>query len=531
MLKYGISCDNILVMKKKSNIEILNEKRRSNTSKAIRIILSVLAVILFLLCTAAGAVIYFNVFTLELNISGEESITLEYGEKYEEKGASSRFYGNLIMKEPTECDVKITGEVNTDVLGSYTVKYSSKYILDYYIGEKTFTAQKKRTVTVVDTAAPAIELQSTEGHYTLPGHSYEEEGYSASDNYDGDITAAVIREEKDGKVYYSVTDSSGNKYEMVREIFYDDPIPPEITLLGDRDTVTITVGSGYEDTGCRASDNIDGDLTDKVITETDLNPEIPGEYSYTYTVTDGYGNTVTAKRPVTVKKAEEIPELTEGKEYEVLHTAPLNPNGQVIYLTFDDGPGPYTEKLLDVLKKYDIKVTFFVTDTKYMDLLPRMKEEGHTVAMHTASHDYDTIYSRDEAYLDDLDDIESRIAELIGEAPKILRFPGGGSNAISKKLNEGIMTRLTQKVKALGYRYFDWNVDSNDAGGTKTSEGVFDNVTELVQEHWYSVVLQHDTKSYSVDAVEDIIIWGLKNGFTFLPLTERSPVCEHNVIN
>lgn len=529
VLKYEERCVNIISMKKKSNIEKLNENKRSH--KTLKIVLIIVLAAILLLCAAAVTVIRINKFTLDLTLVGKEEITMEYGDKYTEQGAESFFSGTLFMKEPIKCEVEVKGKVDTDKLGSYTVEYSSKYLLDYFIGEKEFTAFAKRTVTVVDTEAPMIELKSIEGHYTLPGHAYEEEGYTASDNYDGDITANVTSEEKEGKVYYSVTDSSGNKFEAVRDIFYDDPIPPEIKLMGDQDQVVIAVGGDYEDTGCTASDNIDGDLTDKVIAETDLNTEVPGEYSYTYTVSDSYDNVVTVTRPITVKKVEEIPKLEEGKEHEVLNTAPINPNGKIIYLTFDDGPGPHTERLLDVLKKYGIKATFFVVDTEYVDILPRMKEEGHTVAMHTSSHDYDTIYSRDEAYLDDLQDIEDRIKELVGEAPKILRFPGGGSNAISKKLNEGIMTRLTQKVKALGYRYFDWNVDSNDAGGTKSAQGVFDNVTDLVQNNRYSVVLQHDTKGYSVDAVEDIIIWGLKNGYTFLPLSERSPVCEHKVNN
>ena len=105
------------------------------------------------------------------------------------------------------------------------------------------------------------------------------------------------------------------------------------------------------------------------------------------------------------------------------------------------------------------------------------------------------------------------------------------SNAISKKYSEGIMTRLTAKVKELGYRYFDWNVDSNDAGGTKSAEGVFKNVTERIPGNHYSVVLQHDIHGYSVDAVEKIIIWGLENGYTFRALSENSPVCEHTVNN
>ena len=210
--------------------------------------------------------------------------------------------------------------------------------------------------------------------------------------------------------------------------------------------------------------------------------------------------------------------------------APENPNGKTVYLTFDDGPGKYTESLLNTLDRYDVKVTFFVVDTGYMHLLPRMAEAGHTVAMHSETHTYNKIYASENAFFNDLYAIQSRILEYTGKLSKILRFPGGSSNGVSR-FNPGIMTRLTKKLKEMGYRYFDWNVDSNDAGGTRTSSGVYSNVINGIKRNQNSIVLQHDIKGYSVEAVDDIIIWGLKNGYTFKALDMDSPVCEHYVNN
>jgi hypothetical protein len=113
----------------------------------------------------------------------------------------------------------------------------------------------------------------------------------------------------------------------------------------------------------------------------------------------------------------------------------------------------------------------------------------------------------------------------------LTRFPGGSSNTISANYNKGIMTRLTKKLPELGYQYFDWNVDSNDAGGAKDADEVFKNVTEGVAKRQNSVVLQHDTKSFSIDAVERIIAWGLCNGYTFAPLNHDSPTSHHGVWN
>jgi hypothetical protein len=93
------------------------------------------------------------------------------------------------------------------------------------------------------------------------------------------------------------------------------------------------------------------------------------------------------------------------------------------------------------------------------------------------------------------------------------------------------MTRLTQRLEADGYQYFDWNVSSEDAGGAKTAEEVFENVTKGITGKTNSVVLQHDTHEFSVDAVERIIAWGLCNGYTFKALDKDSPTCHHGVSN
>ena len=206
------------------------------------------------------------------------------------------------------------------------------------------------------------------------------------------------------------------------------------------------------------------------------------------------------------------------------------PSGKIIYLTFDDGPSKHTEKLLRILKEYNVKATFFVTKTGYSHLIDDIVDQGHAIAAHAYNHDYNEIYASEEAYFGDLQKILNLIKSESGADTKLIRFPGGSSNTASR-FNEGIMSYLTNEVVNRGYRYFDWNVDSNDAGGAKTAEKVYENVINGVQGRRVSIVLQHDTKSYSVDAVEKIIIWGLENGYTFLPLKGDSPTAAHDVRN
>ena len=138
---------------------------------------------------------------------------------------------------------------------------------------------------------------------------------------------------------------------------------------------------------------------------------------------------------------------------------PVGGNGKVIYLTFDDGPGQYTEKLLDILDKHGVKVTFFVTNffTSYQYLMKREAESGHSIAVHSYKHDYDTIYASEAAYWEDFQKMQDIIKEETGIETHLFRFPGGSSNTISKNKNPGIMTRLTQQATEKGLVYFDWN--------------------------------------------------------------------------
>ena len=127
------------------------------------------------------------------------------------------------------------------------------------------------------------------------------------------------------------------------------------------------------------------------------------------------------------------------------------------------------------------------------------------------------------------------IEDRTGIRTTLMRFPGGSSNTASKKHSKGIMTRLTQKVVELGFQYFDWNVDSNDAGGARTADEVFENVINGVQwamdRYGFAIVLQHDTQEFSIDAVARIIQWGKENGYTFLPLESNSPTIHHELNN
>ena len=476
--------------------------------KVWQIVLICIAPVLLFLCSVGFALWINNTFTLEVLIQGDEEITIEYQQDYEEQGATAKFWGKWFMRKPVDLEVTVSGEVDTETLGTYEITYTAAY--------RKFTGEAKRTVTVTDSQAPVITLVSNPESFTECGETYEEEGFTATDNYDGDLSAKVKRKEEDGKVIYTVTDSAGNTATQIREIVYRDTIAPQISLTGFP-YVTISAGGTYTEPGYSATDNIDGDITANVTVSGWVDVYKPGSYTLTYTATDNGGNSASTSRTVTVLplKPEEIGA----------------PNGKVIYLTFDDGPGPHTGRLLDVLAKYNVKATFFVVNTGYIGEIARQAREGHTVAIHTATHRFQDLYQSEEAFFWDLTTMQGIIEEYTGQKPMLLRFPGGSSNTISRQYNAGIMSRLTTMVREYGYQYFDWNVDSGDAGGASSSQQVFQNVINGVSKHESSVVLQHDIKGFSVDAVEKIIVWGLLNGYTFLPLDASSPGCHHGVLN
>ena len=216
----------------------------------------------------------------------------------------------------------------------------------------------------------------------------------------------------------------------------------------------------------------------------------------------------------------------------------INPSvvsAKTIYLTFDDGPSALTESILNILKEENIPATFFLTSRqidKYSYLVKRMQEENHTVALHTSTHNYSYIYSQDENYFNDLNQIRNQIYNITGHKSRIVRLPGGSSNTISRKYNLGIVTRITNKLTENDYYYFDWNIDSNDASGHQTKESIYNNVVHKIH-NGTNIVLMHDLidKKTTVEALPDIIKFAKENCYTFAKITKNTRQIHHHINN
>ncbi|MGI6608324.1 MAG: polysaccharide deacetylase family protein [Erysipelotrichaceae bacterium] len=465
----------------------------------------IIAVILFLIL---ASLVILDENEVVLVCDKNMQVQYEYQSDFVEPEVRAFYQKKIFSFIRFKLETEKTGDIDTTVLGSQFITYKA---------EKD---EKKAELTlefiVVDTTAPVITLVENEDYYTEYGQEYIEEGFNCLDNYDGDITDRVIRELKENRVIYTATDSSGNTTVVEREINYVDTTAPVISF--DNSYTAIEVGSDLN-VGFTAYDAKDGDLTESVIITGEIDNTKMGIYTLTYTVSDSSGNVASIKRDVYVYKRQADPEN-------------LNPSKKIVYLTFDDGPSSHTARLLEILDKYNVKVTFFVNgkNSSYFNNVGKAYRKGHSIGNHTYSHNYKKIYSSVSGFYTDLNYNGELIYEQTGVYTKLLRFPGGSSNTVSRSYCKGIMSTLTSSVTSKGYKYFDWNVSSGDTS-KMSSTAVYNNVIKGIKKHNVSTVLQHDTKGYSVDAVERIILWGLINGYTFLPLDLSSPAVHHGINN
>ena len=297
----------------------------------------------------------------------------------------------------------------------------------------------------------------------------------------------------------------------VRKVNVIDNISPEITLKGS-DNIKLYESSDYEEPGFIAFDNYDGDITKNVIVQNDIKEEI-GDYKITYIVEDSSGNKTMVTRNVKI--------LDKKK------------NIGTIYLTFDDGPSNNTSKILDILKQEDIKATFFLVNfnSSYNPVVKRIYDEGHSIGIHSYTHNYKLIYSSVSAYFDDLNKMNDKIKTITGSDTKLLRFPGGSSNTISS-FNKGIMSTLVKEVTNAGYHYFDWNVDSSDAWSARNSNDVYNNVINNLKKGT-NIVLMHDLSSNekTVNVLEKIIKDAKEKGYIFANITMNTKEIHHGINN
>jgi len=193
--------------------------------------------------------------------------------------------------------------------------------------------------------------------------------------------------------------------------------------------------------------------------------------------------------------------------------------GKTCCLTFDDGPSPNTDRVLEILDRYGIKATFFVVGRTSQADQERMKKivaAGHTIAMHSWSHDYRKLYASVESFLDEFNDLYQWIHEVTGVYPSVYRFPGGSINGYDRGVYQEIIAEMTRR----GFVYFDWNASAQDATvrPRPAADIAADCLKGLGRE--LAVVLCHDSaaRGTTVDALPAVIEGYQAAGYTFSAL-------------
>lgn len=441
-------------------------------------------------------IILISIYFLTIHISFEniENVVINVFENYEDelpKACLKDIFNNCIKK----IEVTSLGTVDTNKIGTYEITYIAK------------NKQIKKIISVLDTEKPVITIKDEE-IIACPNTSDINISYTVSDNYTQDLKVNKII--KDNNLILEAIDSSENKTTIIREINFLDNEKPKINLKGEK-TIYLIKGEKYKEPGYEATDNCIKNMTEKVKVTNNININKVGKYEINYEASDGFNKTVVNR---IVYVYEKKPDISIGDK--------------VIYLTFDDGPSVYTKELLNILKEYNVKATFFVTGNGNRKYIKKAYNEGHSIGIHTYSHVYKNVYASEEAYFNDLEKVQKIIKEQTGEESRLVRFPGGSSNTVSR-FNKGIMTRLSKELERRGYKYFDWNVSSSDT--VKSNSDDIANTVIRRLKKGNNVVLQHDTKYYSVKAVRKIIEYGLANGYTFAKLDVTSPTVHHGINN
>jgi peptidoglycan/xylan/chitin deacetylase (PgdA/CDA1 family) len=215
-------------------------------------------------------------------------------------------------------------------------------------------------------------------------------------------------------------------------------------------------------------------------------------------------------------------EISKRRQAQAKQNIINNFGSKVAYLTFDDGPSGYTSRVLDILKEYNIKATFFVngrSDEYSYNIYRRIVNEGHSIGNHGYSHNYQINYSSVNAFDNNFNQLQNTIQSVTGVTPNIMRFPGGSNNTISNNYSYGIMDTLTNRYRDLGYKYFDWNVTAADTAVGANNTTVINNILNGCKSRSYVIMLMHDSHATTPSTLESIIVSLSNSGFKFLPLT------------
>ncbi len=431
-----------------------------------------------------------NIFISPILLESKNQV-VELGSKYDPKENIKQVFFH------SNDSVKVKNNVNTKKVGNYTTTYT--------LNNHKITCN----VEVKDTQAPIFTTQiyTTDLKENVKPKSFikkiqDESKYTLS--FESKPTS-----DSNQQIVIIATDTYGNTSKQEATLIRKkDKKKPTIKTP---DTIHVMKNESYDfDKDIKVKDNYDSSPTVDIDTS-NIDFETPGNYKLTVTATDRSGNKATKEVKVVVKAAQ-----------------------KVVYLTFDDGPSENTDKILKILKQYNAKATFFVTgnNQSYNSSIKKAFNQGHTIGLHTYSHDYAKIYTSTDAYFADLQQVSDMVKSVTGQESKVIRFPGGASNTISAQYSQGIMSKLVDMVHEKGYEYYDWNCSSADASANTVATDTIIQ-SSISCDYNNIMILFHDSspKTTTVEALPSIIKHYKKEGYVFRAITSDTPEVHHGVNN
>ena len=205
---------------------------------------------------------------------------------------------------------------------------------------------------------------------------------------------------------------------------------------------------------------------------------------------------------------------------------------KVAYLTFDDGPTEMTPKIIETLKQYQAKATFFVvykSSEKLANYMKLASDEGNEIAAHSYCHNYKQIYRNVSSFMEDFEKVDQWIESVTGQRTKQLRFPGGSS--ISKKyLSKPVLNGILSALHDKGITHHDWNVSSGDASSkAQSKEKILENIKKEALKFDEPVILMHDVERNqgTLEALPEIIEWLRSKGYSFDTVSNIKHPAQH----
>lgn len=442
-------------------------------NKSILILITLTTIIVIV------SIIYTTFPRLQLN--GSKNMVISYREKYEEPGVIIKNANSNYLSK-----IKIESNIDTTIIGNYYVDYSLK------IGYRNL--QLRRNIRVIDDIAPVIKLKGNQIVELSIREEYEESGYIATDEYDGDLTDKVeiigeVNNEEYGEyvIKYRVKDNSNNVVEVNRIVKVIDEIAPIFECSSSYSAISIGSDNII---GCKAIDNFDGDITDKIKSKGNYDINKAGIYNVEYSVEDDAGNNTKIDHKIMV--------------YEKLE----NP---IVYLTFNNNESDLIEKVLEVLKEKEVSATFFeFINANNIKYLREISDAGHEIAIYGNEKTNITLFKSNFEKLEKLIYNETN--------QKITTFRIYKENEYDYNLLAKIKDYLEEK----NISYYNYNIELIDSN---SREEIEKNLVEQLlknKEEEIIISINIDENETTIETLSSIIEVLKEMNYTFSTIKKKS---------